>query len=120
MPQSTDLVGLGVAPELATKLGNDAVTLTTTGTAQTTAATITSTNVELSTAGGATGAILPSGALVGTPYFVFTSTATTGVVYPPSGHYLVGSLNTGVNVAQNKGAIFWQYKKGYWAYVVLA
>lgn len=120
MPQSTDLVGLGVPAQVALHLGNDAVTLTTTGAAQNTAATITSTNVELSTSGGATGAILPSGALIGTPYFVFTSTATTGVVYPPVGHYLVGALNTGVNVAQNKGAIFWQYKKGYWSYVVLA
>lgn len=50
MATSTDLTGLGVAPQLAELIGNQPSTLTCTGTSQTTAATILSKNVELSTA----------------------------------------------------------------------
>lgn len=120
MPTETDLVGLGVAPQLAQSLGNQPNVVTCAGTAQGTATTILTKNSELSAASSQTGAIIPSTAHIGSPYFVFTSSSTSAVVYVPSGHYLNGTQNAGLTVAQNKGAILWQYKKNYWASVLTA
>lgn len=120
MPTGDDLVGLGVPPQLAEVLGNGPNALTTTGTSQATAATIKAHNTELTTAGSQTGAILPSAAKIGTLYYISNPTATSGVVYVPSGHYLNGSQNAGLTVAQNKGAILWQYKKTYWTSIINA
>jgi len=114
MPQSTDLTGAGLPPLLASLLGNQANALVTTGTSQTTAATIKTHNTELTTASSQTGAILPSNALVGTPYFVACPTSTSGVIYAPVGQTLNGSLNGSVTVAQNKCVILWQYKLNNW------
>lgn len=122
MPEATAdaLMGLGMPAQLSTLIGANPHALTTTGTAQTTAAVLKSRNSELVTAGSQTGAIPPSTAGVMEPYFLMTSAATTGVVYVPVGHTLLGTLNGSFNLAQNKAAIFWQYKKSNWAYIVLA
>ncbi len=120
MPTGDDLIGLGMPNMLAATLGNGPSVLTTTGTAQTTAATIKSHNVELTTAGSQTGAILPSTAKIGTLYYISNPTSTSGVVYVPVGHYLNGSQNAGLTVAQNKGAILWQYKASYWTSIINA
>lgn len=122
MPQSDDLVGLGVAPQLAAVIGNQANTLTCTGSSsQSGAATVKTHNTELTAASGsANSAVIPSTALVGTPWFFFTSSSTSAIVYVPSGHYLNGSLNVGLTIAQNKMAILFQYKKGYWGSILTA
>lgn len=120
MSTSQDLMGYGMNFNLAGRLGNDPNVLTTTGTAQATAALIKSHLTELLTAGSQTGAIFPAGASVGTPFWVNNPTATTGVVYVPSGQTLNGSLNGSLNLAQNKAAVFVQYKKGFWFSILTA
>lgn len=120
MPQASDLTGLGVPPQVASALGNQATAVTCAGTAQTTATAILSHLAELTAASSQTGAILPATALVGTPYYVFSAASTSAVVYVPSGHYLNGSQNAGLTVAQNKGAVLIQYKKNYWTSVLTA
>jgi hypothetical protein len=119
MAAETELTGLGVAPQLANLLGGQPNVLTCAGTTQGAGAKIKSKNTELSTGASAYVAVLPSGALYA-PYFVFTSSSTSAVVYPPTGQYLNGSQNGSLTVAQNKAATFWQYKKGYWASILTA
>lgn len=114
------LMGHGMPPQLADLLGGEPNVLTCTGTAQGTAATVKSKNTELSAASSQTGAILPSASNVNSEFFFFCSSSTSAVVYVPSGHYLNGSQNAGLTIAQNKGAIIWQYKKGYWASILTA
>lgn len=117
---SDNLIGLGMPAQLANVCGAKANALTTTGTSQTTAATMKSRNTELVTAGSQTGAIPPSNAQVMEPYFITNQQSTTGVVYVPVGHYLNSVQNASVNVAQYKSLILWQYKKGYWTYNLTA
>lgn len=114
MPTGDDLVGLGMPPSLASILGNQPSSLTCTGTAQGTAATILSKLIELVAASSQTGAILPSGAHIGSPFYVFCSSSTSAVVYCPSGHTLNGTANNSLTLAQNKSAYLVQYKKGFW------
>lgn len=108
-PTSEDLVGSGMPPLLAQELGNTHTTLTTTGTASTTAATILSKNCTLSTASSQTGAILPSGAKIGSPYYLdtFTSSSTSAVLYPPSGN-TINATQTSYTIAQNKAVIVYK------------
>lgn len=120
MATAEALIGLGFSAQAADLLGANPSTLTTTGTSQGTAAKILTRLVELSTASSQTGAILPAGYSVGVPFTVFTSASTTGVVYAPSGEYLNGTQNGSLSIAQNKAAIFVQYKKGYWCSILTA
>ena len=126
MPQSTDLVGLGMAPDLAGELGHTASTLVCLATStQTGAAKVLTKNVELTAADSShNSALLPSTAKVGNIYLFFTSTSTSAIVYVPVGDYLNGSQNAGLTVAQNKGAAMWRYKVsagvGYWASILTA
>ena len=120
MPTGDDLVGLGVPPQLAATLGNTPSSVTCAGTSQGAATAIRTHNSELVTDTSKTGAILPSDAKIGTPYFMFASASTSAVAYVPSGHYLNGSQNAGLTIAQNKGAILIQYKKNYWTSMLTA
>lgn len=122
MPTGDDLIGLGMPNMLAATLGNTPTTLVcTAASTQTGAAAILSHLVELTAASGsANSAIFPSGAKIGTPYFLTTTTATSAIAYVPVGHTLNATANGGVTVAQSKGAIVWQYKSKNWTYVVLA
>lgn len=115
MPQADDLAGLGVSPLVADALGNTANTLTCAGTTQATAATIKTTNTELSAASNQTGAVLPTTAKIGTPYYFACSSSTSAVVYVPVGHSLAGNINDSATVAQNASLILWQYKSKNWA-----
>ena len=125
MPQSTDLVGLGMAPELARELGNQASALTCAASStQTGAAKVLTTNVELTAAGGANSAILPATAKIGTPYFFFTTSSTAAIIYSPVGDVMNGTSNAGVTLAQNKAALIIKYKQagsvGSWSSITTA
>lgn len=122
MPTREDLTGLGMAPELSNLLGNSPKLVTCAGTSQGTATAILTHNVELNAQSSQTGAILPSSAKIGTPYFLAngTTSATSGVVYVPVGHTLNGTLNNGLTLAANKAAIIWQYRTNFWASVLTA
>lgn len=118
------LAGLGLPAQLAQLLGGNPSQLTTTGTTQGTAAIIRSTNTELVTAASQTGAVLPSSpdnSNVMVPYNIFNGTATTGVLYVPTGHTLNGTLNGTLNIpSTNKSVIVWQYKPKFWASILTA
>lgn len=120
MPTSDALMGTGLPAQVAQQLGGNPHSLTCTGTAQGTAAKVLSKQTELLTASSQTGAIFPSDAPIGSQYMFFNKNSDSAVVYVPSGHYLNGSQNAGLTIAQNKGAIMWQYKKSYWTCVILA
>lgn len=122
MPVATcdDLMGLGVPAQLSDLMGANPNALTCVGTAQATAAVIKSRNTELVTAGGQTAAVLPSTAKISQPFFVTTQSATTGLVFVPSGHSVNGSSNGSISIPQAKAAIIWQYKRNNWCFVVLA
>lgn len=120
MASSTALCGLGVPAQLADVIGFEPTKLTCVGTAQVGAGKILSQNVELTTAGGATAAILPSDRPVGTLFVVNCPTATSGLVFPPVGDTLNGTLNASLTIAQNKAAFLFQYKKGFWVSILSA
>jgi len=91
---------------------NDLSAITTAGTAASTAVLLTGGINILTTASSQTGGILPTKA-VGT-IVVRNSTATTGIIYPPT----LGSINGGTvttggfNLAQNKLAVFYPHPNG--------
>ncbi len=120
MPTATDLVGLGMPPQLANVLGNEPSAVTCAGTAQATATIAKSKNVELTAASSQDGAIVAADSLIGSAHYFFNSSATTAKVYCPVGATMNGSSNGSVSIAQNKGAFVWQYKKGAWASVLTA
>jgi hypothetical protein len=116
MPTAVDLVGLGLPHGQAQVLGNQPTALTCTGNdSQSGGATILSHLVTLTTGASTNTAVLPSTALVGTPYYFFNSSATTANVYCPSGTTMNGTSNGKQTVAQNKLAFAIQISKGVWA-----
>lgn len=120
MPTADDLAGIGFPGEQAEILGANPQTIAGVGTAQVGAAKILSKNVELTTAGGATAAVLPAAAKINQPHYVVVTTATAGLVFVPLGHSLNGSLNGSLSIAQNKAAILYQYKRNNWTAILSA
>jgi hypothetical protein len=118
MPQSQDLMGVGEAWPLAALLGNDPQLLAAAGTTQATAALINNHSVEM-TATGADGIILPL-AHIGSPFYIFNSSASTGLLYVPVGHTLNTTLNGSLSIATHKAVIIWQYKLKFWATILTA
>lgn len=119
MPTADALMGLGMPAQLSEVLGGNPAIVNGVGTAQATAGKILTKNSELNTSSGQTAVRLPNTGVM-EPYFVVNPDAESGLVFPPVGHYLNGALNTSQTVAQDKNAIYWQYKVGYWASVILA
>lgn len=116
MALQIDLVGLGLPTELAALIGLAQLTsVTTAGTTQGTATAITTSASYLVTAGSQTGGILPANAVLDKFLFVYNSTATGGVVYPPVGGYInSGAINAGFAVSQNEGALFMRINTTQW------
>jgi hypothetical protein len=108
MSTTADLMGLGMSPALAERLGNTPATLAGAGTAQTGAAQL-HTPVTLATpTGGQTAYLLTSTFSTGRPlYFWNTSATVTALVFPPSGGTINGgSANASVSVPPLSGALF--------------
>lgn len=108
MSTSADFTGLGIAPAVASRLGNDVAAVAGTGTTQA-GATKMGTPVTLGTpAGGATAFVLSGQASKGRPFYFFNaSTSVAAVVFPPvGGNINNGSANASVSIAANKSAIF--------------
>jgi len=112
-------MGLSMPPFLAGVLGNSPLALTAAGTTQATATLIRAHNIEM-TATGADGIRMPVDAKTGTPYFIYNSSGSTGLVYVGSGDTLNSTLNGSLSLATHKAAIIWQYKEGFWASVLTA
>jgi hypothetical protein len=111
MAKTSDLTGLGMAPALAGYLNEDVSTVAGVGTSQTGAAPLTTPTTILTTTGGQTAFILPSGTSnpgltsIGNELVVYNTSSTTALIFPP----VSGTLNGGsssLSVAQNKGASF--------------
>lgn len=118
MSLQKDLVGVGVIPEQALRLGYPGVTaITTAGTATGTATVLTESQrvAALTTAASQTGVRLPAAAELMNPYLLVNLTATTAVLYPHTGGAINGATaDAGVNIAANKSAIAWRTASGTW------
>lgn len=103
---ANDLVGLGVPPVVAARLGDTIRSITGVGTAQGGSSPVVYGGdvCLLTTAGGATACTIDSRFPVGDSAEVYTITATTGLLFPPTGCTIdQGSANASVSIAQNKG-----------------
>lgn len=118
MSTSDELMGHGMPAQLANALGANPSIVNGTGTAQVGAGKVLTRNAELNTSGGQTAVVLQN--VIMMPYYIVNPDATTGLVFPPVGHTMAGTLNGSLSVAQNKAAIVWQYKPTFWSYVLLA
>lgn len=108
MSLTSDLTGVGMAPQQAERLGlSSLTTIAGVGTAQSGAANINVNNVLATTTAGQTAFVLPESAELEVPYFVTNSTATAALVFPPSGGTInAGSANASVSIAQNLARMF--------------
>lgn len=91
MPQSADLMGYSMPFPLAGELGNDVSSINGAGTTAGAATPIRTHFVLITGASSATGAILPSDAKIGTPYYVVSKGSAAAVIYPPTS----GTINSG-------------------------
>ena len=118
MSLAIDLIGVGLAPEQANRLGfSVATTVVGVGTAQTGAANIVngSTNVITTTDTGTTAFVLPSNAEMFLAYLVRNPSATAALIFPPSGAYInAASQNASVSIAQNLARIFYRVSSDRW------
>ena len=115
-----DLMGLGMPGPLANRIGNSVTTLVAAGTAAGTATPIQSKVSNVTAATNQTGVILPSGASLGSVWYISCDNATTAsaVVYPPSGATITNAAS--VTLAQNKNMIVWRISSTKFAHVILA
>ena len=106
-----DLTSLGMPPALATRVGMSVRSATGVGTAQGGSSPVINGGefVMLTTAGGATAATLSASFPVGETAWVATITATTGLLFPPTGCKIDnGSDNASTSIAQNKGRLVYR------------
>jgi hypothetical protein len=118
------LTGLGMEPHLADLIGAQPNTQAGHGTTQNGATILLGQSNELTTTGGNTTFVFPTSPFateswdINVPIHCFCSSATTAVVYVPSGHKLNGTLNGSLSIAQNKAALFWQYSSKNWVSIL--
>lgn len=110
MALQTDLMGLGMPGPLANLLGNATGTIAGVGTAQATAAILTSSMAKLTTGSGQTAFVFRSTTTISRLFFLYNSSATTALIFPPVGGTIVGqSQDASFSLAQNKSVIFWHF-----------
>lgn len=129
MAITSDLMGLGMAPALAGKVGHQVTkALVGIGTAQTGSAPLTNTvTVGVPTTGN-TAYALPAKSAAPSQlkeYYFFNNAATavSALVYPPGdGSTLAGSSSAAVTVPQDKGCLFMETggQGGVWFYILSA
>lgn len=118
MSLAQDLVGIGMVPEQALRLGFNSRSQNGAGTTQGTAAAIAKdTNLVLLNAqAGQAGAILPTTAELMVPYIVYNTGAAAATVYCPTGQTINGvAAATGVAVAVNISRMFMRIDTTRWA-----
>ncbi len=122
MPQATDLVGLGLPPDLASQLGNQASTIVALGTTQAAAALMLTKNCIINAQSSQTGVIPNSGAMIGSPHFlqVGTISANSAVLYSPVGHNINGTLNGSCTIGVGKTAVLFQFAQKVWGTIPFA
>lgn len=99
----SDLVGVGLPPEQAARLGLDIATLAGVGTSQSGAAAIAKPVTLGTTASSQTAFVLPSTAELLEEFEFHNTSATAALLFPPSGGAINGgSTNASISVAQNQ------------------
>ena len=104
----SDMMGLGMPSALANLVGESIpAPVAGAGTAQAGATPLTGTINQVTTSAGQTAVLLPSTQPLGTAVHVYVSTATTALVFPPSGGSInEGAANASFSVAQARTATF--------------
>ena len=120
MPQSQDLMGASMAWPLAAELGNDVTSINGAGTTAGAATPITSHFVLVNGASSQTGAILPAGAKIGTPYFVVSKGSAAAVIYPPTGTTINNAAASVTMSAAVSAGIFIRASTTVWYTIPLA
>lgn len=120
MPQSQDLMGASMPPTLAGELGNDVTSINGAGTTAGAATAIQSHFVLVTGASSQTGAILPSNAKIGTPYFVVSKGSAAAVIYPPSGQTINSGASSVTMSAAVSAGIFIRASSTVWYTIPLA
>lgn len=124
MPDSVALMGLGMAAQQAALIGAAPNARGAgAGTAQVGAKTVLSKNTEVTPTAGQTAYILPAGSIFENyQFFNSAATAVSALIYSPVGSTMNGSASTStpVTIPQNKCAIIWQYKPGFWTSIIAA
>lgn len=120
MSTTADLMGLGTPAQLASRLGYNPTSLTATGTAVGTAATIKSKMVNVASATSQTGAIIPSDLSIGGIMYIScaTGSSASAVIYPPSGATITNASS--VTLAADKNMIVWRFSLTLFFHVILA
>lgn len=117
MSLSKDLASVGMPTEQALRLGYNVGTLTAVGTAQSGGAALNKQVnwVNVITSGGQTAVVLPSDAELYQEYVVYTTTATTALVFPPSGGAInAAGANNSVSVATLLARKFYRISTNVW------
>ena len=119
---TTALMGAGLPGEQAELIGADYSLAAGKGTSQTGATILLSQNVEITVSSGQTALVMPNNAYIMDDYWLTnqSGTATSALIFVPSGHKLNGSTNGNLTLPQFKSAIMWQYKYQNWTYVLTA
>jgi len=109
MALDRDLMGVGFADKQAQLVGAPATTAVTAAGTTSADATVlgTQTKMVTGTFTGADGIRLPTNMKLNDPYWVFNSSGSTGLVYPPTGGALNGgSTDAGLSMTTKKVAQF--------------
>ncbi len=115
MSIAADLVGIGMVPEQALRLGFTNTPKAGVGTAQSGAAAINTNLITATTASGQTAFVLPSSAELMVPYIVVNTSSTTALVFPPSGGAInAASADASVSIAQNLARVFYRVSSTRW------
>lgn len=121
MTTTADLMAYGMPSVLASSLGMPINSITTATTAQATGTALQLGINVLTTAASETACVLPAAAPLATPIIVHNTTATAGLVFPPSGGAIDnGSTDASTSLAQNKTAIFIRRSATAWVRILTA
>lgn len=122
MPQADALMGLGLPPDLAASLGNTVQAITCKGTSSGTAAQILegARLVLLTGASSNTGAILPAGTGIGTPWYIFGVGTVAPVIYIPSGQSINNAASSLTLSAAIAGTVLIKTSSTQWYSIPLA
>jgi len=118
MPRALDIMSNGTPAVAALAVVGGVGTVTGVGTTQAGAALLSCANNLLITASGATAFILPSNAGIGDSCLVYNTTATTALIYPPSGSKIGNNATDGSSSCPiNISVTYRRYTAAIWGQV---